>query len=278
MNNSELSISDDKNSPSTSKISLSGMASFDLVNLKVANVNEKIYKLIQCEKSKINDYNYIISKIIPLIQNVYSYSIVLFIKLSSRDDIKITSEEEWQMLSFLELIDSRNTLKIEYNLIKSGSNAIKEIFSSNSNDIQNDEIKLKQALFEKDLGIEVLKTIFYQVLKDNTIKNKLKQEIIKTKIAKSDNLENIINSNNFDSMLVSFLEKTIDKYKIITKIKNSNKNNSEDQNFSEIEFDENNETENQLVIPSFSQYYKDEELELFRTKLISETFSNLKKI
>ena len=124
--------------------------SADYVNLKIALRPIKFYKLHHCDRSKIHEYSYVIDKIksSSASNTNANYSIIIFLNSSSRDprdsrdEVKISSENEWKIyfeesgLKIFDLIDSKNTLKIEYIYTKNST-------SNPDNSIMNQVYKKK---------------------------------------------------------------------------------------------------------------------------------------
>jgi hypothetical protein len=246
----------------------------EYVSVKLAMRPIKFYKLVQCEKSKIHEYNYIIEKIKSNVQTNINYSTdnmsyVIYLKSNSKDEIQISDEKEWKLFfeesgrSIFELIDSKNTLKIEYKC-KPVTNTIIE----------------KNILLENEkFGIELLKSVFNLSLRNETSKIRIKDDLINSEILTSSNINlkndinNFINSQNFESHVQKFFEKTCEKLEKLSNLK-INIINDETQNNSEILFEEGG---NLIDIPAFSEFYKDEQIEGFRSKILSETFMESKK-
>jgi len=234
--------------------------SIDYVNLKIAMRPVKFYKLIHSEKSKIHEYTYIIRKI-KEIKSSNDY-LIIYLKCNSRDEIQISNEEEWNKFfefsnkSILELIDSKNTLKIEFSYSKNAC-------------VDQDEILEKNYFIEKEkIGYEVLKSVFMNALKNEKFKIKIKEDILSSE--NKNELEKSINSKNFDFMLKNLFENTLEKIQNLSLIKNSLVNESD--------FDTDNfiEAEEGLDIPTFSEFYKNEHIENYRSKILSENFSESK--
>lgn len=248
--------------------SLNNSSTFgDYLNLKVAAIPAKYYKLIQCEKSKITEYNHIVEKIRSQ-SALNSYAIILLIKSNGRPDIKIKNENDWRFYiennTIIELIDSKNTLKIEYGFIKNTENP------DDSSDNKNEE-KLR-SIFEKDkVGIDILKTVFNNVLKNEQMKMKIKENLLSNMCK---NEENVINSKYFDSYLKRFLDRTVDNFQQLSILKSTLQNEASDND--EIILDDG-EMENMVDVPSFSEYYKNNDMETFRSKILCDTFADVKK-
>jgi hypothetical protein len=223
----------------------------DYINLKVAARPPKYYRLIQCEKAKLSDYTYLTEKIKTLF-SIPNYNLVLFVKSNSREEIRIKNEEEWNFYisnnTIIELIDSKNTLKIEYGVLK----------------IDDEDDKVR-TFFNKE-KINILNNIFNSVLSSEIIINKIKEELLNN--IKGDKIDTLINSRHFDVNLKKLFDKTIENTEYINSLKNMELNDD-----SEIMLTGVTESED---VPCFSQYYKDDEIEVFRSKIMSQTFYDVK--
>lgn len=249
MNNTNLRNSQNFNN----SINLNNSESFDTVNLKVAIRPVKFFKLISSEKSKIHDYWYLIEKI--RINGKHNNNhITIFFKTNSQDEIIISDEEEWKNYfdssnrSILELIDSKNTLKIEY------------IITKKENIKKNSESKINFLIENDKLSVNILENIFIQVIQNEQIKKNIKQEIKSSSILKQEDIDFCI--KNFDEYMARLLESNLDKIKNLSRFKSE---------FCE-DFSESSDENNILNVPSFSEYYKNEQIENFRSKMLSETF------
>jgi hypothetical protein len=248
--------------------------SFDYVSVKLAMRPIKFYKLVQCEKTKIHEYNYIIEKIklngqTSTSNTAANLTYILFLKSNSKDDIKISNEKEWKLFfeesgrSIFELIDSKNTLKIEYTCRPVTIPPLeKNIF------LENERV-----------GIEILKSVFNIALRSESTKKRIKDDLTNSEVLTSPNINlnndinNFLNSQFFESHLQQFFDKTCEKLEKLSNLK-LNIANEETENNSEILFEDE---EGLIDIPPFSEFYKNEQIEGFRSKILSETFSESKK-
>ena len=219
MNNSNNKEDIKRSNISNSTVDLS---SIDNVNLKIAQRPVKFYKLIHCDKTKIHDYNYLLDKIkINSSSNGFNnnlYTMIIYLKCNSREEIKISNEQDWRNFfeesskSILELLDSKNTLKIEYTIIKIISNSYVDNSNTTTNNNEEQEEKLKKIFVERDrMGMEILKSVFTQTLRNEAIKNKIKEELLNNSL-KNENLESVVNSRSFDNILKRFFDKTATHY------------------------------------------------------------------
>lgn len=233
--------------------------SLDYVNLKIAPRPVKFYKLIHCEKSKMHDYKYISEKIRANSMST-SLILVLFLKCNSRDEIKIVNEADWKKYfesqTMMELIDSKNTLKIEYIYVK--------------------DTELREMLNESDKAeLDILKIVFDFALENESVKSKIKEELIAKSVGSAKSIENITNSRYYDVFLRKFFDKTLDKINNISELKSTLLMNDDNENMETgegIEFDNDYEED----VPPFSEFYKDDQIEVFRSKILSETFVDFK--
>jgi hypothetical protein len=265
--------------------------SLDYVNLKIASRPVKFYKLIHCEKKKIHDYFYIIEKIKSASQ-LKTESITLFLKINGPEEIRINTADEWKLYfensgkSILELIDSKNTIKIEFTTISFVSqscdnlNKILEdpqnskIDKYDKNDIiDKNEEKLKNLFDDDQFGLQIIKTLFSLSLKNEKIKSIIKTDVL-SKMPKTQ--EQILNSKSFDVYLKNFFKKTIENFQNISQFKEIlMKESQKDESDSDILF-ESTEDERIMEVPSFCQFYKQDEIENLRSKIISESFADIK--
>ena len=88
---------------------------------------------------------------------------------------------------------------------------------------------------------------------------------------KEDNIDIILTNKNFDSYLKKLFEKTIENIQCISNIKTSLLTDISDN--SGLILDKSNDY---IEVPSFNEYYKNNEIEDFRSKLMSKTFSDKK--
>jgi hypothetical protein len=264
-------------------------SSLEYVNLKIASRPVKFYKLIHCEKKKIHNYFYIIEKIRSASQ-LKADDITLFLKINGSDEIKIRTGEEWKSYfensgkSILELIDSKNTIKVEFNTspfytAQSCDNLNKILNDLNEKEkkgdiIEKNEEKLKNLFEDDQIGLQIMKTLFSLSLKNDKIKSYIKTEVM-SKIPKTD--ENLLNSKNFDTLLKNFFKKIIENFHNISRLEEIlMKESQNDKSDSDIIF-ESTEDEKNLEIPSFCDFYKEKEIETLRSKIINESFADIKK-
>jgi len=263
-------------------------SSLEYVNLKIASRPVKFYKLIHCEKKEIHNYFYIVEKIRSASQ-LKTDDITLFLKINGSDEIKIHTGEEWKSYfensgkSILELIDSKNTIKIEFttspiNTTHSCDNLNKILNDLREREkgdiIEKNEVKLKNLFEDDQFGLQIMKTLFSLSLKNDKIKSIIKTEVI-AKIPKTD--ENLLNSKNFDTLLKNFFKKIIDNFHNISRLEEIlMKEYQNDRSESDIIF-ESTEDEKIFVIPSFCDFYKENEIESMRSKIIQESFADIQK-
>jgi hypothetical protein len=114
-------------------------------------------------------------------------SYVIYLKSNSKDEIQISDKKEWKFFfeesgrSIFELIDSKNTLKIEYKC-KPVTNTIIE----------------KNILLENEkFGIELLKSVFNLSLRNETSKKRIKDDLINSEVLTSSNINLKNDINNF---------------------------------------------------------------------------------
>lgn len=259
---------------------------FDYVNLKIASKPVKFYKLIHCEKNKINDYNHLCEKIksASLIKND---NIILFLKTNGIEETKINNEAEWISLfghsgnTILNFIDSKNTIKIEFMTVQISPMSSENLTLFKSNTIDDplaskvDE-KLKNYFEDDQVGMQILKSIFSISYKNDKIKSIIKSDL-KSLMPKNENAELILNSKNFDTYLKNYFKKTLDNFQNISQFKDIliEELHKDDSN-SEIYF-ESTEDEKILEVASFNDFYKEKEIEILRSKIISESFADFKK-
>jgi len=239
-------------------------SSIDYVNLKIAQRPVKFYKLVHCEKAKMHEYNHIIEKIKSICSNPHQ-SIIIYLKISTIEEIQINSESEWKNFfensgrSIIELIDSKNTLKIEY---------FYSIENSSFQSINENSLNNLNLIAEYDKHeIDILKLIFKYALTNDSVKIKIR-----------DVIQSDVNSRIFDTNLKSFFDKTLQKVHKMGLIKSAfidEKNQTEDEIIlnEEYNFSLDCKDDEQIDIPPFSEYYKNENIEVFRSKIISETFT-----
>ena len=266
MNNSDLKNSQVSNMNTSQNLNNSQNIIMDFVNLKVAMRPVKFFKLISTEKSRIHDYTYFIEKIQANGKHNINQQIILFIKSNSQEEIKICNEDEWKNYfdnsnrSILELIDSKNTLKIEYSVIKN------EQGKKSQSESQSEKLNL--FIDNAKIGHSVLQSVFIQIIQNDTIKSTLKEELKNSSLLRnSQDLESV--NKNFDEMLARLLETSLESIRNLSKLKSDL-----ERELSDCSEDVNNNIN--INMPSFCEFYRNDQLEVFRSKMLSETFTNNK--
>lgn len=234
------------------------------LNLKLSARPVKHYKLVRCDKNKIQEYSYLVENIRAHSGQSQNYPLQIYLKKGTNEEVVIANENEWisyfQGRSIREFIDSKNTLKIEYNINK----------PDKSDDSK--ETKLK-AIIKEINGNDLLRIVFNNVLKNNEIKNEIKDDMLRT-ILKKENLDNLANTKYFDSLLDAYLKmffnKTLDKLRNIESLRSTIENDSA---YSEDNGLLKDEDLMQFDVQNFSDVYKNEEIEVYRSRILSETFS-----
>jgi hypothetical protein len=246
----------------------------ETINLKIARLPASYYRLIQCERSLLKDYNAILQKIKSLQEFSNKYIVTLYVKSTSREDIRVTNEQEWNQYlennMIIELIDSKNTLKIEYELSKGNTNNTGEM-----NEEKVLEAKCAEIFENEKISTEILRSIFSQVMKSETLRNKVKEDIILNNQQQTENIKNYLNGKSFDILLKKFLDKTLENFKYINNIKGTiGKELEDDKSTSDILLFDNND--DYMNIPSFIEFFNKSDKEEFKSR-ISHTFSEFKK-
>jgi hypothetical protein len=240
------------------------------INLKIAKRPANYYRLIQCDRNLLKDYKEVLLKIRTLYDFSSKYMVTMYVKNISREDLMITNEAEWNKYidggTILELIDSKNTLKIEYELSK-----------PNGLDITMTEKAVEEGvgkLFENNVVTsEIMRSIFTQVIKSDHIKNKIKEDI-SLNCSQTENIKSYLNSKTFDTCLKRYLDKTLENLECINNIKGTF---DDDKSTSDLLLFDNDEDEF-MNVPSFIEFYnKSEVKDEFRSR-VSQTFGIKDKI
>jgi hypothetical protein len=235
------------------------------INLKIAKRPANYYRLIQCDRILLKDFNSIIMKIRTLYDFSSKYIVTIYVKNIAREDLKITNELQWNKYidnnTIIELIDSKNTLKIEYELHK-GNLDISMSEKANEEGVGK--------LFEDSkVTSEIMRSIVAQVIRNDQIKNKIKEDI-SSNCSQTENIRSYLNSKAFDTFLKQYLDKTIENLECINNIKGTfedDKSTSDLLLFDDDDF---------MNVPSFIEFYnKSEVKDEFRSK-ISQTFAEIK--
>jgi hypothetical protein len=255
----------------------------DSACLKIAIKPAKFWKLIPCERGRIGSYEYIKEKILSTHGKVSSSTpfLIIFLKKSNVEEVCLSDESEWKMYfendnnDIINFIDSKNTLKIEYKFVKEAPNqSSQEILLEN---LKKEE-KVKKLFQENEnFCFELLRSIFINSVKNETTKNKIKEDILNSNILRCEGISEMeIKSKFFDQYYEKFLLKTLEKMKFLNTIQTelANEINYEDELMFE---DEDENTGNIMDVPSFNEYYKNEQIDAFRSKIISESFHFNKK-
>jgi hypothetical protein len=251
---------------------IDNLSSIDSINLKIAKKPATYYRLIQCERSLLKDYTSILTKIRTLYNFSNKYAVILYVKNINREDIKITNETEWNVYiennTILELIDSKNTLKIEYELTKGN---LDMSYSEKAT-----EDKISELFDNEGISNTILRTIFAEALKSENIKHKIKEGIaMNFSQTENNNFNSYLNTRSFDVVLKRFLDKTVDNIKYINSIKgNFEKELEDDRSISDILLMENDDYMN---VPSFIEFYNKSEVKDDFKSRISQTFADFKK-
>lgn len=239
----------------------------DIITLKVSKRPAKYYQFIKYEKEKMYDYKYLLSKIQLISKKNYYH--IIYLKKRNNEELKIVCESDWSDYFFNntieEFIDSRNILKIEFELTKHKpkqtnpnektleilSHYQSEVFMNkfigflNKNDnIQNDfyeylmkEIQTNNGNKSSIEGIQLKRN-------NNNVQSPQVKEILKKKFAEIQNKIILLN-------------------KLVTNISKDDLNNTEDVIEEEINGAENS-------FQPFDSYYDTNKLTSFRSKIINE--------
>lgn len=236
-----------------------------IINLKIGEKSEDFYKLVVCEKEKLNEYDYILNKIKNIINKPLINSFICI--YSPNTDLKILNSNDWKNhLNFIfSSIDSKNCLKLKFAIYKKRSvSANSLLVSQNSSEISEKTIENKnfeETLNKNDLTLPILENTFRSILETKAIKDKIFQKIYEEINSDQNDYKDIILEEHFRKIF----NKVLNKFKTLNSMKTMV--DSEDEYIANSIGDEKEEIE------SFSKFYNISELSNFKSKLITESFN-----
>lgn len=234
------------------------------LTLKVARRPVRLYQLIQFSKSKLRDYNSLISHLAFVTKSNSERTFVLYIKKDS-SEYKISNENQWNAFISIKAINNclfnRSVIKIEYDIIQ---NKLTE---------KERQKKLIDKMTIDTFVLSMIKVIDNNPNLSEQIFNLLSQQQLQHQ---KNDLDNDNKHSQKDNSMSAFDHQNllIDKFHQI-KVKINTLNQIEDSLLSTNYDEEKNKSDNNSSdMPTFNSYYNTESKNSFHCQLLRETLQS----